>query len=105
MISPGSRAWCPDVGAQVMVIATGRQKQRSRVAPHGLVEPERAMVERFGVVKVADVQVDVAHRRVVGAPSQVSPRPAAITLVRFSGSVVITSSRSRCCHAARGRSA
>jgi hypothetical protein len=52
----------------MMVIPAGRKKERARVSPDRLVETERQVTERFGLVEIADVQVDVPHRGAIGHP-------------------------------------
>ena len=49
-----------------MVIAAGREEERTRIAPHLLVEAQRAVVERLGSRQIADVKVHVAHGRTLG---------------------------------------
>ena len=47
------------------MIATRRQEQGSRVAPDRLGKTEGAVIERFAFGEIADVQVDMTHRRIL----------------------------------------
>src|SRR5687768_8414852 len=47
----------------MMMVAAGREEQRTGIGPYRLVEAEPAVVERLGFLQVADVQVYVSHRR------------------------------------------
>jgi hypothetical protein len=58
-----SRARCPRVHAEVVVVPARRHEERAGVSPHHLVEAESLVVEPLRLAEVAHVQVDVAHAR------------------------------------------
>src|SRR5690349_21252579 len=47
----------------MMMIPTSREKERTRIIPHRLVEPEPAVVERRGLLKVGDMKMDMPDDR------------------------------------------
>src|SRR5690349_11987973 len=47
----------------MMMVAAGREEERAGETPERLIEPESAVIERFGLVEAADVQMDMTHLR------------------------------------------
>lgn len=56
-----SGAWsCPDIRAQVVVVASCAKEQSTRINPRNAIEPERLGVEGCSLLQIADVQVHMS---------------------------------------------